>query len=90
MIAGGATSTNYTAVVDIFDVNTMQWSKASLSQARANLAAASAATKLIFAGGSTYASLQHMFLADVLAERQVLLPLLISLTVKPIRGVLQV
>ena len=54
LIAGGANSINVSAVVDIFDINSKQWSISTLSEARTQLAASAAGTKVVFAGGAVY------------------------------------
>lgn len=56
VVAGGFRSSGYIDTVDVFDVDNYQWQSTAtgagqLSVARAYMAAASAGTKLLFAGG---------------------------------------
>jgi hypothetical protein len=51
VFAGGANIYDLSSTVDIYDVNTQRWSKASLSVPRYAIAAVSAGNKIFFAGG---------------------------------------
>lgn len=58
MFGGGLLNTNFTLasrtdVIDVYNATTNTWSTSQLSLARTNLYAASAGTKILFAGGDT-------------------------------------
>jgi Galactose oxidase, central domain/Kelch motif len=53
MIFAGGNSSSLSAVADIYDVTTNQWSTAALSQARTGISAGAAGNKIVFAGGVT-------------------------------------
>ena len=51
IFAGGNALPDRSAVVDIYDVSTGDWSVATLSEARSNLSAVSVLDRALFAGG---------------------------------------
>ena len=55
LFAGGWTGTAASSVVDIYDLETGQWSTSALSQGRQYMACATVGDKAIFAGGVTQA-----------------------------------
>jgi Secretion system C-terminal sorting domain/Galactose oxidase, central domain len=54
LFAGGHAAGGAVSIVDIYDTATQQWSTAQLTVPRFNMAATTAGTYAVFAGGSTY------------------------------------